>query len=192
MILMNAKRRQGGFTLLESTDNETLMTLKRARGHSLTGFTLIELMLYLSLTTGIIIVICLVSISLAEHRVRAYERGEVLYAASFSIDAIRTLVYESRAILKPEPGDEDGELILIDTDGNTVTLREVDGVLVLEREGEETVALTTPDARVADLSLARTVEDTHAPFTLSFTISSRANDDISIHLEETMGIRISL
>lgn len=156
------------------------------------GFTLIEMMLYLTLTTAILVVVCEASISLAEYRVGAYERAETLYTSTFAIDSIRELVHNGHRITTPAPGDSSPTLTLVASDGQEVTVHETQGQLVLTHAIHGDTPLTPPADTVDEVTFERMSDTDGSAVIVSFRLTSGINEHIALQLEETMSPRMSL
>ncbi len=135
------------------------MTLKTRNNNS--GFTLIEFLLYLALSTVMVVLVGLLGISALSSGVKARAQSEVQYSAEFLIETIARLVREAESVTLPLRGATSTTLILATADPDT----------------DPTVIELTPDG----VTITRGVE---APYTI-YNPATRVTTGVVTHEGES-------
>lgn len=123
------------------------------------GLTLIELLLYLALTTSMVLVLGSIGVNLLFSREKNIALDDVRYTADFVFNKITETLNHSEYIEAPDEGATSTELVLQVSDAlkNPTVLSVVDGVVYI-REGDSLpVALSTERLYVSSLVFTRMI-----------------------------------
>lgn len=140
--------------------------------HSARGFTLIEVVLYIAIATGVVVAVFgLLQITFSS-RTRYFAEAQVVQQATWANQRFIDLVNGTTDITSPGPGQTSSVLIF----GDGSMLSNISGAFTLTLADASTQALTSAVVHVASVSFARTVTVGQAD---------------SIHMELTMGASAS-
>ena len=125
------------------------------------GFTLIELVVYISLLSLMVVTVVQVVLVILDANVRVAAREEVITNSIRAVDAIRKEVREARAVYTPTStfSSNPGQLSLVSTNnvpaGELATYSDFflsdDGRLCISREEQVHQCITSPRVQITDL-----------------------------------------
>ena len=162
-MIYSPKRNLRGFTSLASTHKVTATRLARRpvrTKNSLTGFTLIEFILYIVLTTGMLVLVGKIGMSALSLEVRAQLQNELQYMGDFVIETLEREVGGSMSIDIPlKSGGESTTLSLTQNSPHGLTGVQTTGDTIMFTYGESaTTTLTHPEVSVDTLTFSRMEE----------------------------------
>lgn len=96
------------------------------------GFTLIEFLLYITLSVGMVLLLGGIGIAVLKSNLKGASLEEAHYDAEFALETIQRTTKGAEGIMSPEPGTASTTLILAMEEGSDpVSFRAVDGVLYM-------------------------------------------------------------
>ncbi len=116
------------------------------------AFTLIELLIYSGIAALLMGGLILVSINMLQARSKSTTIEKINHSARFTVERINYHIRQAQEIVSPSLGNSSPFLKIIDPDGNEVTFSvSLDGILEIDKTGEETNSLTIDSAIITNL-----------------------------------------
>lgn len=146
----------------------------------LSGFTLVELLLYIAISSAMITVIITFLFTLMQTRIKNQTMAEVEQQGAQIVQLITQLTRNAEGITDPTEGSA-GETLTLDVinPDNDPTIFSVDeGVLQLKEGDNDPIAITSPMVYVSDLEFSNfSKPNTPGTIKVSFTLSRISFDD---------------
>jgi hypothetical protein len=101
------------------------------------GFTLMEVLLYLSLALVMVAILGRIGIDVLEGRVKAKAQETVLHEATFAFETVQQTIAAAEAVLFPVAGLSSSTLSLRMEDASTPTVFALENGRLIMREGDE-------------------------------------------------------
>jgi Tfp pilus assembly protein PilV len=119
--------------------------------HRKSGFTLIEVLLYLALSFIMVAVLGNIGIDVLKSRSNQTLREQLFYATERSTLVVEEAMQQANGVLSPAVGDMSSSLILSYENGDEIEFYESNGRLVMNRNGVGEVYLTGSRVEVEEL-----------------------------------------
>lgn len=139
------------------------------------GFTFLEFLLYIALTSIMVVVLGNIGIHILASRAKSHALEEVSYSTQFISEYIIRSVEESDAVTTPPLGATSSSLVLEKSDSaqNPTIFSVVDGVL-MATEGTTTHALTGSTTQITSIDFTNVAAaDTPDAVRITMTIASK-------------------
>ncbi len=137
------------------------------------GFTLIEFLLYLSLTVGMLLILSSIGAAVLTSRMKANDLEEIQYNAEFVHEKIRSIVSSAESVVAPLSGVASNSLTLemSDTAKNPTVIDVYEGSIRIKEGANESVLLTNNVVSVTDVLFTHTAHEGSVPPVIGIEMS---------------------
>jgi hypothetical protein len=119
--------------------------------HQRSGFTLIEVLLYLSLSFIMVTVLGNMGVDVLKSRSNETLREQLFYATERATLIVEEAMQQADSVLSPEVGEVSSSLMLSYENGDEVLFYESEGRLIMNRNGTDEIYLTGSRVEVEEL-----------------------------------------
>jgi competence protein ComGF len=121
---------------------------------SLKGFTLVEILIYMTLFVGFLMLLSALFISILDTQLNSSTSSQIDQDSWYLINRLQYDVYRANSIELPVNNGEESDTLILDISGSSITYSASNDKLTITENGQS-YSLINPDSRILNLSFKK-------------------------------------